>query len=131
MNSKTILASVLPGLLISALIPTNADAADLRVKCEVRSTRSKISVDGFNLPSGWYKCRAISGANVKTTTRKKPTFGELECDFDSNPDDIAAGATAIASNFIKNSRVTGRILRRNAAGLYKTYLLASAICRTR
>jgi len=131
MNSKTIFASVLSGLLLISVLPTVADAATILVKCEKRSGRSKVSVDGNNLRRGLYKCQAISGAN-KATTRQKGTIGdELECDFDSNRNDILAGATPISSSFIQNNRVTGKIFRKNSQGKFVQYLVATATCRNR
>ena len=42
---------------------------------------------------------------------------EVEFDFDSEPDDIAAGATAIAAGFIQGAppQVTGQILDTSGA----------------
>ena len=88
----------------------------LRVRCEVRGTsRSKISVDGRNLAAGSYRARVQSGSNT-AVSGLQPTIGdEVEFDFDSQPNDIAAGATAIARNFNRNGRVTGEILTAGGA----------------
>ena len=89
----------------------------ISVSCEKRSSRSRISVDGRNLPSGSYTARVTSGANSKTSPARRTVGDEVEFDFDSNRNDIAAGATAIPANFIQVSAtpdVRGEIL--NAAG---------------
>jgi len=83
----------------------------VRVRCEVRSNRSRISVDGRNLrpANGVFSARATSGAGSATAPAKQAIGGEVEFDFDSDPGDIAAGATAIAATFITTD-VTGEIL---------------------
>lgn len=89
----------------------------ISVSCEKRSSRSRISVDGRNLPSGSYTARVTSGANSKTAVARRTVGDEVEFDFDSNRNDIAAGATAIPAGFIQVSAtpdVRGEIL--NAAG---------------
>lgn len=98
-----------PGGTTSTTLPASAV---VRVTCEKRSDRSRISVDGQNLASGMYRARATSGANVATTDLA-PTIGDqAEFDFDSDPTDIAAGATPIPTGFIVGSpaAVTGEIL---------------------
>jgi hypothetical protein len=90
----------------------------ITVKCEKRPNRSKISVDGRNLPSGSYTARVTSGSNSRTAPAQRTVGDEVEFDFDSNQNDIAAGATAIPANFILVSAtpdVRGEIL--NAAGV--------------
>jgi hypothetical protein len=89
----------------------------ISVKCEKRPSRSKVSVDGRNLPSGSYTARITSGANSQTSAARRTVGDEVEFDFDSNQNDIAAGATRIAANFIQVSAtpdVRGEIL--NASG---------------
>jgi hypothetical protein len=74
-------------------------------------------VDGRNLPSGSYTARVTSGSNSRTAPAQPTVGDEVEFDFDSNQNDIAAGATAIPANFILVSAtpdVRGEIL--NAAG---------------
>ncbi len=85
--------------------------ASVRLRCEVRSNRSKISVDGRNLrpATGTFSARAKSGANVATAAAKAAISGEAEFDFDSDSGDIAEGAVAIPANFIAGT-VTGEIL---------------------
>ena len=89
----------------------------ISLSCEKRSSRSKVSVDGRNLPSGNYTARVTSGGNSRTSVARRTVGDEVEFDFDSNRNDIAAGATAIPANFIQVSAtpdVRGEIL--NAAG---------------
>ena len=99
----------------------------LRVRCEVRGTsRSKISVDGRNLASGNYWARVQSGVNTAVSGLRATIGDEVEFDFDSQPNDIAAGATAIARTFIRNGRVTAEIL--NAGTVVRS---ATVACRVR
>jgi hypothetical protein len=99
----------------------------IRVRCEVRSGRSKISVDGNNLQAGTYAARVTSGTNHATAPAKATLSDEVEFDFDSNRNDVAEGATAISLNFIQNARVQADLL--DGAGA----LVASATgsCSTR
>lgn len=86
------------------MVSTVANAAELRVRCEQRSVpaRSKISVDGKDLSSAnaMYSARVISGGNQSTHAPLTAVGDEVEFDFDSNVNDIAAGAQAISGNFI-------------------------------
>lgn len=126
MKSKAMFAALIASLVAGAYLPMDASAATLRVKCEKRSDRSKISVDGKSLVPGSYRCRAVSGNNQKTTSLRVTVGTELECDFDSNPADVRAGATAITSNFIQGGLVTGKIL--DAAG--DTVISDTVRCKT-
>jgi hypothetical protein len=94
-----------------AVPPPSANATVL-VKCEVRSNRSKISVDGNGLATGSYQAVATSGANSATAAAHQTVGDEVSFDFDSDAGDIAAGATAIASDFIQGTppQVTGAIV---------------------
>jgi hypothetical protein len=93
-------------------ISTPGGAALARVRCERRTDRSKVSVDGQNLAQGSYQARIASGANQATSGTAATSGDEVEFDFDSEPDDVAAGATAIAADFIQGPplTVTGQIL---------------------
>ncbi len=107
--------------------PPPAGTATVRVTCERRASRSKISVDGNDLASGSYQARVSSGANTATAPAR-PTIGdEVEFDFDSDAGDIAAGATPIAAAFIQGTppQVTGTIL--DASG--NVVVEATADCR--
>jgi hypothetical protein len=110
-------------------IPPPSSNATVRVKCEVRSNRSKISIDGNNLASGSYQAVAISGAN-SATAPAHPTVGdEVEFDFDSDGGDVAAGATPIAATFIEGSppQVTGAIVTLGGG----TVVQATATCEVK
>ena len=89
----------------------SGSAVSARVRCEVRSNRSKISVDGRVLSpaNGQFSARAKSGANTATAPVKAAVAGEAEFDFDSDSGDIGAGAVAISPSFI-GTEVTGEIL---------------------
>ncbi|MCG8467239.1 MAG: hypothetical protein MJB57_03395 [Gemmatimonadetes bacterium] len=72
----------------------------LRLRCEVRPGRSEISVDGDDLAPGTYAARVFSGAHSADAPATEATGDEVEFDFDSEADEIADGATAIARDFI-------------------------------
>jgi hypothetical protein len=84
-----------------------ADAAELRLRCEKRSGRSKISVDGRDVPPGDYMVTVTSGANTATDANTNPAGGdEVEFDFDSNVELAPVGETPdvrIAADFIQGS----------------------------
>ena len=91
----------------------------LRVRCERRSGRSKISVDGNNLRplNGRFSARVSAAGGRVTAPSKRAVGDEVEFDFDSNRNDIAAGATRISATFIARKAgpdVVGEIL--NAQG---------------
>ena len=95
-------------------------AATLRVRCERRSSRSKISVDGNDLAprNGRFRARVRAAGGTVTSATKRAVGDEVEFDFDSNRNDIAAGATTIPANFIRarsGPDVIGQIL--NAQGV--------------
>ncbi|MGM9487148.1 hypothetical protein [Ideonella sp. YS5] len=99
---------------LSALSVFAVDAsAALRVTCEVRSDRSRASVDGSNLASGNYSAVLVSGANSAQSLPKHTVGDEVEFDFDSNRRDVRQGATEIAKNFIVNGQATGKLLNAN------------------
>ena len=79
-------------------LPENVSAlsASLRVRCERRSTRSKISVDGNNLSprNGRFRARVRASGGTVTSASKRAVGDEAEFDFDSNRNDIAQGAAA-------------------------------------
>lgn len=85
--------------------PGNASvvAASLRVRCERRSNRSKISVDGNNLRprNGRFRARVRAAGGTVTSATKRAVGDEAEFDFDSNRNDIAQGAKRIPANFIR------------------------------
>ena len=107
------------GLVISILafnlaILEDVSAASISVKCEIRGTsRSKVSVDGAGLTGTFYAI-AYSPGSVAVKS-KAPMIAnashQVEFDFDSDPSNIAAGATKISPTFIKNKTVYGYIRR--------------------
>lgn len=106
----TIAAAAFALTTLAAALP--AGAATIRVQCEQRAAqRSKISVDGRDLAAGQYRAEVLSAGRMASTPPEAAVRGEAEFDFDSNPADIAAGATAIAPTFIGQGTVTGRIVR--------------------
>jgi hypothetical protein len=95
-----------------ASMPPPSANATVTVTCEVRSNRSRISVDGNNLASGSYQATVASGASAATASAKPTVGNEVQFDFDSDSGDIAAGATAIDATFIQGTppQVTGAIV---------------------
>jgi hypothetical protein len=82
------------------------------VRCERRSGRSRISVDGNDLAPGSYLARVVSGGPSVEAPARAAAGGEVEFDFDSDAGDVGQGATAIPSDFIQGTpaQVTGAIL---------------------
>ena len=125
MKLKPLFAAICSAAVL-AMTVTDVSAAGVRVTCEKRADRSKISVDGDGLAAGSYKAVVISGANSKTSGTRPTVGDEVEFDFDSAPNDIAAGATAISRTFIQGA-VTGKIV--NARG--SVVAIDTVGCRTR
>jgi hypothetical protein len=98
--------------LLSALSVFAVEAsASIRVRCEVRSDRSRASVDGNNLKSGRYTARIESGSNSKDSKKAQRTRGdEVEFDFDSN---TGEGGTRIDQNFIVDGQLTGMLINKS------------------
>jgi len=115
-------------VVTALLMAGSAAAAEVKVSCEKRSNRSRISIDGNNLAPGSYRAVARSGTRSVTTQFETADGDEAEFDFDSNRNDIAEGATAIASTFIVDGRVRGYIV--NASNQRVTPIV-EAICRVR
>lgn len=113
---------------VFAFTAVAAQAADVSVSCEKRSSRSKVSVDGNNLADGNYRAVVTSGANSARSPFDRTVGDEVEFDFDSRPADIAEGATAVSPNFIQDGRVRGWLV--NAGGQRVTPVV-TAICRIR
>ncbi|HEY0672399.1 MAG TPA: hypothetical protein VGD27_09040 [Longimicrobiales bacterium] len=94
----------------------------LRLRCEVSATRSKVSVDGNNLRplGGMFSARIRSGSNSATASAIQAVGDEAEFDFDSNANDVSAGATAIAPTFIQvgpGADITAEILNANGVAV--------------
>lgn len=112
--SQTLSRSLTLLATLSALSLFAVDAsASLRVRCEVRSDRSRASVDGNDLPSGVYSAVLESGPNRAQSEPKHTIGDEVEFDFDSNRRDVRQGATKIARNFIVDRMATGTLLDEN------------------
>lgn len=79
-----------------------ASGASIRLRCELRAGRSRISADGRDLrpANGIYSARVAAAGGSAASGTKQAVLGEAEFDFDSDRGDIAAGATAIAPDFI-------------------------------
>ena len=79
-----------------------AAGASIRLRCELRSGRSRISADGRDLrpANGVYSARVTAAGGSAASGAQQAVLGEAEFDFDSDRGDIAAGATAIAPDFI-------------------------------
>jgi len=92
--------------------PGGGGTPSVNVTCERRASRSRISVDGSGLAAGSYQAVATSGANEAISDLAPAIGDQAEFDFDSDPGDIAAGATPIAADFIQGSppMVLGQIL---------------------
>jgi hypothetical protein len=113
---------------ILALASFAATAGDVRVTCEKRANRSKVSVDGSSLNGGMYRAVTRSGDRTRRSDLQQAIGDEAQFDFDSNQNDIADGATPIPANFIVNGRAKGWIV--NANGVRVTPI-KEAICRVR
>jgi hypothetical protein len=114
-------------LLFTTAVETQA--ASVRVRCETRlfPPRSKISIDGSGLAAGDYKAVAKSGTHRAVAPLQGAVGDEVEFDFDSNPNDILEGATAIGATFIQNNKVVGKILDSTGAVVARD----SKTCRVR
>jgi hypothetical protein len=122
---KLIVASALASL---AFISVAASAADVEVRCEKRSGRSKASVDGNNLRTGQYRAVLKSGTRTARSDYASTVGDEVQFDFDSAPNDIAEGATAIAAGFIVDGRVRAYLVNTNNE---RVTPIVTAICRVR
>jgi hypothetical protein len=100
-------------LLFAEVGSATAAAATLRVRCEVRSNRSKISVDGKRIKSTGSVTAVVTNTDgTSVTADPKPiVLREVEFDFDSDAGDVAEGATLIPSDFIdrNNPHITASI----------------------
>jgi hypothetical protein len=110
-----------------AMIGLDAAAATVRVSCEVRPGRAKISVDGKSLAAGSYSTVVVSGASMATSAPAPAVGGEVETDYDSNPADIRAGAVAIPATFVVGGSVTGKVV--DASG--NTVIADTVSCRVK
>lgn len=116
MNIKKLAGIAITSLALNSLILTDVLADSVETKCKVRTDRSKISVDAEGLLKGSYYAEVTSGdqtvSSKLTDIQVVSSSGdEVEFDFDSNPNDISEGATAIAPDFIKDRTVLGAIFK--------------------
>lgn len=118
--------SALSGVLLTIMTATAVDAASIRITCEQRTNRSKISVDGKDLVPGDYSAVVMSGSNTAQSPVQSSVGDEAEFDFSSQTRDIAAGATAIARNFIQGGTVTAKLMQDDF-----TVLSDTVACRVR
>jgi hypothetical protein len=96
-----------------------ATGASIRLRCERRSNRSRISVDGRGLTprAGSFRARVTASGGTVTSGFRRAVAGEVEFDFDSDRGDIREGATRIPATFItarSGPDVVAKIL--NASG---------------
>jgi hypothetical protein len=93
-----------PEASAAAQVNLSALAASIRVRCERRSGRSKISVDANDVSprGGRFRARVQAAGGTVTSALKRAVGDEVEFDFDSNRNDIAQGATRIPANFIQH-----------------------------
>ena len=110
-----------------AMVGVDAAAATIRIQCEVRGTRAKISVDGKGLAAGNYGTQVVSGGNMAASPMQAAVAGQVETDYDSNPADIRAGAVAVTPGFIVGGQVSGKVV--DATG--NTVIADTASCRVR
>jgi hypothetical protein len=110
------------------LLTFAASAADVKVSCEKRLHRSRASVDGSGLADGSYRAVLKSGDKRVPSDLDVAIGDEVAFDFDSNPNDIAEGATPIPANFIVDGRVKGYLV--NDLNQRVTPIV-EAICRVR
>lgn len=110
-----------------AMIGVDAAAATIRVTCESRPGRATVSVDGKRLGAGTFTTSAVSGGNMANSAPVAAVGGEVETDYSSRPNDIAAGAVAIVPSFIVGGTVTGKVI--DASG--NTVISDTASCRVR
>lgn len=109
LKTSTALSAVM-AVFLTSLPVADANAANIRVKCEKRADRSKVSVDGNNMVSGNYIAKIVSGDNIKESEAKATVGDEIEFDFDSSTKDVTTGATRISRSFIQGGRVTGQLI---------------------
>ena len=125
LKTSTALAAVV-AVFATSLPVADANAAGIRLVCETSANRSKVSVDGNNSVAGNYVAKIRSGSNVKRSAPKATIGDEVEFDFDSDPGDVAAGATRIKRNFIQGP-VSAELINERGFTVAKT----SRACRTK
>jgi hypothetical protein len=111
MAGATTTTTTMPGATTTTTLPGGGTPVAI-VICERRAARSRASVNGNNLPGGSYTARLSSGGNAAASPAAGTIGDQVEFDFDSAPDDIAAGATPIGAGFLQGTppQATGDIL---------------------
>jgi hypothetical protein len=94
--------------------------AIVSVRCEARSGRSKISVDGHNIAQGAYRATVRSGGHTATSAARNAAGAAVEFDFDSDSGDVTAGANRIVSDFIQGGRVDATLLSASGTAVAST-----------
>lgn len=126
MSIKRITAAAAVALFMLASFA--AAAGDVKVTCEKRAHRSKVSVDGSSLNGGLYRAVTSSGDRTRRTDLQQAVGDQAQFDFDSNPNDIAEGATPIPADFIVNGRAKGWLVNANGK---RVTPIKEAICRVK
>ena len=104
---RSTMTTVVAGALVALFVGTSvASAAELRVRCEKRSGRSKIDVDARKVRRGTYTCNVTSGANSASDT-KAAVRNEVQFNFDSNTGEV--GDVRISADFIQNGSVCAQV----------------------
>ena len=109
-------------------------AATLRLRCELRVGKSsRISVDGSGVAplNGMFRAGVRSGGNVVTHPAKQAILNQVEFDFSSDPNDIAAGAQPIPANYIVVSPTGPDVIARIVDASGATVVQGGADCRVR
>ncbi len=109
-------------------VDTEPGAAKILVRCEQRTNRSKISVDGKDLVPGDYSATVTSGDGSVPSSIQTTVGDEVEFDFDSAADDVAQGATEISADFIQNNAVDAGIADANGNTIVS---VTNVLCATR
>lgn len=115
-------------LALFTMVSFAAEAADVKVTCEKRTSRSRASVDGSGLADGSYRAVLKSGGKTSRSAYDATTGDEVAFDFDSNPADIADGATPISAAFIVDGRVKAYLVNESNQ---RVTPIVEAICRVR
>jgi hypothetical protein len=92
-------------------IPPPSAHATVRVRCEVRSDRSKISVDGDNLATGTYQAMVSSGVNTATAPARQ-TIGDASTRRSRTLNGRARLAATSAGPFVSGTPARSHALRR-------------------
>lgn len=79
------------------------------VSCEVDSVRSQVSIEAKDLPEGEYYPLLTSGDNQLQGQIQAVTTGDVNFDFDSDLDQVNAGAESIESDFITDNAISVEI----------------------